>query len=92
MSLPGFFWSKAEYESEDYRIGMACVVAGRRQMLSIGGINSRLGIPGQWEDKDPRPQGLGIFDLSEMSWRDSYDADADEYRSPGVVSSWYEDG
>ena len=34
-------------------------------------------------------QGLGIFDLSAMEWKDQYDAAAAPYVTPDVVKAWY---
>ncbi|KAM0270030.1 hypothetical protein ACHAQH_009578 [Verticillium albo-atrum] len=92
LSLPGFVWTKAEYEPRGSRTAHACVVAGKRQMISTGGVDDKKGSPGIWEDIDPRPQGLGIFDMTQMKWVDSYDADASAYESPADVQAWYEDG
>ncbi|KAM0327209.1 hypothetical protein ACHAQA_006343 [Verticillium albo-atrum] len=92
LSLPGFVWSKADYESKSPRIAHACVLAGNRQMISMGGVDSSQGSPGIWEDIDPRPQGLGIFDMTEMKWTNSYDANASAYESPAGVQAWYEEG
>jgi hypothetical protein len=34
-------------------------------------------------------QGIGIFDLSAMEWKDQYDAAAAPYVTPDVVKAWY---
>jgi hypothetical protein len=42
---------------------------------------------------DPSPdlwsQGIGVFDLSSMSPRSSYDPKAGPYNTPGIVTDWY---
>lgn len=38
---------------------------------------------------DPWAQGLGVFDLSSMSPKSSYDPKAGPYDSPGIVKDWY---
>ncbi|KAK3985859.1 hypothetical protein QBC44DRAFT_361980 [Cladorrhinum sp. PSN332] len=88
LSLPGFVFFKAAVPSTP-RISHACVLAGRRQMLSIGGTDALS--DGYHNILDPYPwlQGLGIFDLSSLNWSSSYDANADEYESPEVVNQWY---
>ena len=38
---------------------------------------------------DPWAQGLGIFDLTEMQWKASYNATAEPYVTPDVVKTYY---
>lgn len=71
---------------------MGCAVAGQRQMITVGGINRKLGVPTFFKDRDPFPQGLGIFDLTELKWKDQYDAGAANYQSPDAVKAWYDEG
>ncbi|KAF3351459.1 hypothetical protein VD0002_g4822 [Verticillium dahliae] len=92
LTLPGFHWEKVDYESKSPRSGHACLVVGKRQMLSIGGVNHEPGMPDLWLDRDPWPQGLGVFDITELKWTNEYDADAEDYDSPEVIKSWYADG
>ena len=69
-------------------------------MLAIGGMPPNLGA--EYFDKDAWPQGLGIFDLTEMQWKSTYDADAAPYKTPKQIkdhiaangtypSSWNDD-
>lgn len=88
LSLPGFVWSKIPSSDGGDRRNHQCVVVGKRQMLSIGGTNDAAGFTGV----DPFPQGLGILDLTALTWGNSYDAEADKYESPKVVQDWYDDG
>jgi hypothetical protein len=48
-------------------------------------------VVGRWTDPslDPWSQGIGVFDLSSMSPRTSYDPKAGPYDSPGIVKDWY---
>ncbi len=57
-------------------------------MLSIGGGNPNDVTYGKWSI-DNAPQGLGIFDLTEMTWGSSYDASAAPYTTPRIVKDWY---
>lgn len=41
------------------------------------------------KDRDPWDNGLGIFDLTKLEWRSSYNASAAEYDSPQIVKDWY---
>ncbi|KAF5505300.1 Kelch repeat-containing protein [Colletotrichum siamense] len=90
LSVPGFRFFKASGDSTP-RFDQACVVVGRRQMLSIGGIRSTNAIQG-WTEPDPWPYGLGVFDMTEMIWKDGYSADDAAYESPEIVKQWYKEG
>jgi hypothetical protein len=63
------------------------VVAGKRQVLSIGGTND-----GSWSDPDPAPQGLLLFDMTDLKWKDSYDATAAAYKRANDIDSFYSNG
>ena len=87
LSLPAFAWFKADYTAVQSRQKHTCEVFGR-QMLSIGGYatsDNNLG----YLSTDRFSQGLGIFDLTAMQWSDSYDANAEPYKTPDVVKAWY---
>lgn len=92
LSLPGFVWRRAQYPSRSPRDNHACVVAGKRQMITVGGVDSQMGSPEHWRTKDPNPQGLGIFDLTELEWKATFEADASDYQAPDMIRSWYDDG
>jgi hypothetical protein len=91
LSLPGFVWKKVEAET-DPRGAMGCTVVGNRQMLTVGGVNLSLKFWDLWQTKDSFSQGLGIFDMSKLSWRGTYDVNAAAYESPETVQSWYAEG
>lgn len=67
-------------------------------MVSVGGIvvtsntTSSVGFLGFTGDgvspADPWPQGLGVFDLTEMEWKSEYDPSAEPYVSPGRVRTY----
>jgi hypothetical protein len=54
------------------------VVGGKQPWLSDSNQ-----VPDIWT------QGIGIFDLSAMEWKDQYDAAAPPYVTPDVVKAWY---
>lgn len=67
-------------------MSQSCNVAGHRQMIIIGGLRA------DGRDRtagDDWPLGLGVFDLSEMVFKNRYDADASVYTSPQEVKKWY---
>ena len=88
LSVPSFQWHRAGLNHILGRAHMACSVVGNRQMAIIGGyINGNFMDP----DPDPWPLGLGIIDLSEMTFSDHFHADAPVYVSPKGVKRWYSD-
>jgi len=61
----------------------ACVQAGGRQVLSIGGFF------GDFKDVDPAPQGLLLFDMTNMAWKDSYEAGLPTYERADAIQMLY---
>lgn len=95
LSLPGFVFAKADNPgATTARADHACVAvgAGKRQMLSIGGTDASKGYPAEFADPDPWAQGLGVFDMTSLSWTDRYASDAAAYDTPEVVKQFYRDG
>lgn len=85
LSLPGFVWTRVP-DPGSKRRSAKCLSLGNRQMLSVGGGGTG------WSDKDPAPQGLMLFDMTEMKWKENYDADAAAYEQPAEIKSWYDNG
>jgi len=56
-------------------------------VLSIGGWDN-----GDLMDRDPVPQGLLLFDMMALEWRDTYDAGAAEYERAPSLQEWYKNG
>jgi hypothetical protein len=90
LTIPGFRWFKGADTSASKRAFQACLVAGKRQMISIGGVDMTNGK--QWDVIDDRPNGIGVMDLTTMTWSNTFDASAPEYDSPKVVKDWYAQG
>ena len=89
LSLPAFVWLKVNDTSADPRTQHTCNVAGQRQIISLGGINPTMSYPDYWSNTDPRPQGLGIFDMVDLKWTNTYDVAAAPYTLPSVLQDWY---
>jgi hypothetical protein len=60
-------------------------------MIVVGGVSAPLMSP-SWTDYDPFYQGLGIFDLTDLTWASSYNASAAPYVAPKMVKDWYATG
>ncbi|KAK3292152.1 uncharacterized protein B0H64DRAFT_364844 [Chaetomium fimeti] len=85
LSLPGFVWTKLPDPPGGARVGASCVRVGNRQVLSIGGSD------GSQSEADPASQGLLLFDMTTLEWKDSYDAEAAAYERSKTIQDWYDD-
>ena len=88
LSLPGFVWFKSNDTSAEPGSGHTCELSGS-QMISIGGINPAQGLDDGLGSTDPWPQGLGIFDLVELDWKNAYNATSAPYMVSPAIESWY---
>jgi hypothetical protein len=52
-------------------------------MLVVGGVVPGIGIEQQPVDKFP--QGLGIYDLTQLQWTDSYNSESAPYKTPKLI-------
>ena len=93
LSIPAFQWFEIEPETQNTRRTYHdCASAGNSQMIVVGGIDRTANDGHYWGGTDEWKQGLGIFDMHELKWRDSYDPEAPPYEAPAVVREWYEKG
>ena len=93
LSLPAFHWTKQLDPLGFGRFRHSCQVAGNRQMISIGGqIVTKDVDTIDWFDcaVDPWEQGIGVFDLTDLKWKSSYDADAESYVTSRIIKDYYE--
>lgn len=61
-------------------------------MIVVGGLP---GFPAEawaWDEEDDWANGIGVFDLTDLKWKDEYDPDAAVYMTPESVQKWYLDG
>ena len=97
LSLPSFIWQKENSTAKTGRYLHSCNVVGSRQMMVIGGLVTNATVYQEDPDlangigansiPDPWPQGIGMFDLSNFSWKDNYDANAKPYVTPDIVKN-----
>ncbi|KAI0150313.1 hypothetical protein GGR57DRAFT_514250 [Xylariaceae sp. FL1272] len=105
LSLPSFnfFQGPTAVPRSDH--GCAIVGKGKRQMLSMGGIDGQNRTFTAPTTADQWTYGLGIFDMTDMQWyvpqrlflfllekTDLYDPNVTAYDSPQVVKQWYAAG
>ena len=76
LSLPGFVWFKADLPAIRTRVQHTCDIVGQggSQMVVMGGINPNSGINVTDATPDPWTNGINVFDLSAMRWKDEYEA------------------
>ena len=81
LSLPGFVWVNI-YQGNSPRAGHTCHRVGPRTLITVGGTaNSNYGSPPcDWETK-----GVGVLDMSEVTWGSVYNAEAANYLVPTRV-------
>ncbi|KAF1987247.1 hypothetical protein K402DRAFT_55465 [Aulographum hederae CBS 113979] len=96
LTIPGFVWFKVPARRvRAKRHGHTCEPVGGRQLMSIGGIDNPQDGKNYWYDwtiPDSFIQGIGVFDMTALTWKSGYDADAAPYQSPTVVKDWYSRG
>lgn len=100
LSLPAFNWQKQKVTPQFGRYLHSCNVIGNRQMISVGGKVANASeseaalddndTPPDSSLPDPWQQGLGVFDLTAMEWKERYDADAPPYITPDPVKAFYQ--
>ncbi|TLD20713.1 hypothetical protein PspLS_08448, partial [Pyricularia sp. CBS 133598] len=93
LTVPGLRWFKA---SETYygnvKTDHACAVIGqgRRHMISVwgGGANWDEDVQGA----DLWTNGIGVYDMTNLSWLSPYKPNGTAYEKPQVVRDWYAEG
>ena len=90
LSLPGFRWFRVPVTGTPRHIHK-CIAARGRQMLVVGGLGDGWSNWSQ-DQTDPWSQGLGILDMTTLSWSDRYDPNSPAYESAQVVKDWYNGG
>ena len=81
LSLPSFTWTQI-YQGSSPRYSYTCHVAGSRTMITVGGAanTNYSAAPCDWEYK-----GVGVLDMSDVTWGSVYNASAGDYAVPSLV-------
>jgi hypothetical protein len=79
LTLPSFTWTNVWPIGESPRWGHNCHVAGKRQMLTVGG-NMTSGPRCDWQVK-----GVAVWDLSSLTWGSMFLSNLSEYTVPRKV-------
>ncbi|CAH0036055.1 unnamed protein product [Clonostachys rhizophaga] len=90
LSLPGFVWTSVTNSDKGApRWSHQCAVAGKSQMISMGGISGWKA--DTWKD-DSWKRTLGVYDMVELGWKSGYNASAGDYDTPQAFKTWYQQG
>ncbi|KAL8993207.1 MAG: hypothetical protein Q9169_006519 [Polycauliona sp. 2 TL-2023] len=101
LTLPAFHWFKVDYPPQHPRSGHSCNALGGSQIISIGGLdaNPKIFLYNYTDiyrsafnsTVDPFAQGLGIFNLTSLTWADHFTADARPYSQSQPIKNFYRD-
>lgn len=97
LSIPAFQWFKAIYPPRFSRALHTCHTTNTNQMIIIGGVDPRNdtifsgSADSGSEPVDPWPEGIGIFDMTALKFKDSYEANAKRYETPELIKLFYND-
>ena len=99
LSIPAFQWFQAEYQPAIPRSLHTCHTTNTNQLIIIGGVNPTytnywsvgLSNSSGYESRDSWAEGIGIFDMTTLKFKDSYEAKAKPYEPPKLIKSFYRD-
>lgn len=97
LSLPAFHWFQAIYPQGFSRALHTCHTTNTNQMIIVGGVDpsndTRFtgSADSGYEPVDPWAEGIGIFDMTALKFKDSYEAGAKQYETPESIRRFYND-
>lgn len=81
LSLPSFTWTSI-YKGTSPRFGHTCHQVNTRTLLTVGGIvDFNLSGSCDWEYR-----GVGVMDISKLTWGSVFNASLDPYEVPELVT------
>ncbi|KAL9123582.1 MAG: hypothetical protein Q9217_006998 [Psora testacea] len=90
LTLPAFHWVKVHYTPLNPRIDMTCHAVAGSQVLVVGGLDPMMTwMNGALSTQDPFQQGLGVFDLHNLSWNDHYSINSPQYVQSDAIQQYY---
>ncbi|KAH5221193.1 hypothetical protein HBH68_037800 [Parastagonospora nodorum] len=81
LTIPSFTWTNVWPIGEAPRWGHNCHVAGKRQMITVGGNNTN-GLTCDWEVK-----GVAVWELTSLTWGSVFLNNLTEFQVPQKVLS-----
>ncbi len=102
LSLPGFHWIQVQYTPKSGRFAHTRHSVGGSQILTVGGIDANPKITTNANftaliksnfntTADPFAQGLGVFDMSSLTWASQYTANEPDYEWSAPIKRFYQD-
>ncbi|KAF1955485.1 hypothetical protein CC80DRAFT_505376 [Byssothecium circinans] len=87
LSIQSFRWIKVNVESLPRKAQGYTTLANGKYMLVHGGIKAGFGNEGNSDECDPQRNGLRLFDLSSLTWTETYKGleDGHGYKVPKIV-------
>jgi hypothetical protein len=79
LTIPSFTWTNVWPIGEAPRWGHNCHVAGKRQMITVGGNNTN-GLTCDWEVK-----GVAVWDLTTLTWGSVFSTNLSSFQVPEKV-------
>jgi hypothetical protein len=94
LTIPAFQWTMVDAPQKGARYLHTCHTIGNRQMLIIGGGDpTKTALQSDaFFSPDPFEQGLGLFDMTALSWETQYQANAAPYEQSAPIKSIYANG
>lgn len=94
LSLPSFRWFLANYTTTSSRAAHTCHATNSSQMIIIGGMDPTYSLDTlrNNDEKDPWTQGIGVFNMTALQFKDSYQANAEPYKTPDIIRRFYSIG
>ena len=91
LSLPSFRWFLANNITTHPRAAHTCHATNSNQMVIIGGMDPTYSLDGLSDnhEKDPWTNGIGVFDMTAFRFKDSYQANAERYKTPEIIKIFY---
>ena len=95
LSIPAFRWFSAKYTPSIPRGGHTCHGTNTNQMILIGGVDPRnetFELESAYYGDDPKDswaQGIGVFDMTALKFKDSYQAKARAYQPAEIIREYY---
>lgn len=91
LSLPSFRWFLANHTTTNSRAAHTCHATNSNQMIIIGGMDPTYSLDtlSNNHEKDPWTQGIGVFDMTALQFKDSYQANAERYKTPDIIRRFY---
>jgi hypothetical protein len=81
LTIPSFTWTNVWPIGEAPRWGHNCHVAGKRQMITVGGNNTN-GLTCDWEVK-----GVAVWELTTLTWGSVFSTNLSAFQVPDKVLS-----